>query len=154
MSTLFVTILLVAVSGVLTGAATALRSVNRIWLRHWAERRLAGAGTAQLYLDRPQRLLLAASTGVAGTVFALGAMIGLQVGDRPGSLTQSLVLSAVLLLIFGQLIPRAVGRRWPAETLPWLLPPLRAVERLIAPLALLANRIVRLNRSAEERTPE
>ena len=143
MSTLFVTILLVAVSGVLTGAATALRSVSRIWLRHWAERRLAGAGTAQLYLDRPQRLLLAASTGVAGTVFALGAMIGLQVGDRPGSLTQSLVLSAVLLLIFGQLIPRAVGRRWPAETLPWLLPPLRAVERLIAPLALLANRIVR-----------
>ncbi len=154
MSTLLITLLLVAVAGVLTGAATALRSVSRIWLRHWAERRLAGAGTAQLYLERPQRLLLAASTGIAGTVFALGAMIGLQVGDRAGSLTQSLVLSALLLLVLGQLVPRAVARRWPAETLPWLLPPLRAVERLNAPLATLATRIVRRWVGGDEATAQ
>jgi len=141
-STLLLTLVLVAAVAVLTGAATALRSVSRIWLRHWAERRLAGAGTAQLYLDRPQRLLLAASTGIAGTVFALGAVIGLQVGDRPGSLVQSLVLSALLLVVLGQLVPRAIARRWPAESLPWLLPPLRAVERLNAPLAELATRLV------------
>lgn len=145
MSTLVLTLTLVLVSiaGVLTGAATALRTVSRIWLRHWAERRLAGAGTAQLYLERPHRLLLAASTGIAGTVFALGAVIGLQVGDRAGSLVRSLALSAVLLLVIGQLIPRAIARRWPAESLPWFLPPLRAVERLTAPLAELATRLVR-----------
>lgn len=143
MSSLLLTFVLVAVVGVLTGAATALRSVSRIWLRHWAERRLAGAGTAQLYLERPQRLLLAASTGVAGTVFALGAVIGLQVGDAPAPLAQSLVFSALLLVLLGHLIPRAIARRWPAESLPFLLPPLRAVERLNAPLAALATRIVR-----------
>ena len=143
MSTLFLTFVLVIVVGILTGAATALRTVSRIWLRHWAERRLAGAGTAQLYLERPQRLLLAASTGIAGTVFALGAVIGLQVGDRAGSLVQSLALSGVLLLVIGQLVPRAIARRWPAESLPVFLPPLRAVERLNAPLAELATRLVR-----------
>jgi putative hemolysin len=154
MSTLLLMIVLVSVVGVLTGAATALRSVSRIWLRHWAERRLAGAGTAQLYLERPQRLLLAASTGVAGTVFALGAVIGLQVGDRPGPLTQSLVLSLLLLLVLGQLVPRAVARRWPAESLPVLLPPLRAVERLNAPLAALATRLVRRWSGTDEETAQ
>jgi putative hemolysin len=142
MSTLWLPLLLVLVVGTLTGAATALRTVSRIWLRHWAERRLAGAGTATLYLERPQRLLLAAGTGIAGTVFAIGAIIGLQDGDTPGLLAQHLIVSALALLLIGQLVPRAIARRWPAETLPILLPPLRVVEGLNAPLAALATRIV------------
>lgn len=143
MNGLLLPVLLVVVVGVLTGAATALRSVSRIWLRHWAERRLAGAGTATLYLERPQRLLLAAGTGIAGTVFAIGAIIGLQDGDAPARLAQHLILIAVLLLVVGQLLPRAIARRWPAETLPVLLPPLRVIERLNAPLAEAATRLVR-----------
>lgn len=143
MSSFFLTLALALVVGILTGGATALRSVSRIWLRHWAERRLAGAGTAALYLERPQRLLLAAGTGIAGTVFAMGAVIGLQVGDDFTLLVQHLLLGALLLLIVGQLVPRAVAKRWPAQILPLLLPPLRVVERLNAPLAGLATRAVR-----------
>lgn len=142
MSTLLLPMILVLVVGMLTGAATALRTVSRIWLRHWAERRLAGAGTATLYLERPQRLLLAAGTGIAGTVFAIGAIIGLQDGDSPGRLAQHLIICALALLVIGQLVPRAIARRWPAEALPILLPPLRIVEGLNAPLAALATRIV------------
>ncbi len=142
MSTLMLTLILVAVVGVLTGAATALRSVSRIWLRHWAERRLAGAGTAALYLERPQRLILAAGTGIAGTVFALGAVLGLQDGDRAGALIRALVIAALLLLLVGQLLPRAIARRWPSEVLPLLLPLLRVVEGLTAPLAELGARVV------------
>lgn len=136
-------VILVGIVGSLTGAATALRSVSRIWLRHWAERRLAGAGTATLYLERPQRLLLAAGTGIAGTVFALGAVIGLQHGDHMRALIENIALTAALLLLAGQLLPRAIARRWPGETLPVLLPPLRVVERLTAPLAAAATRIAR-----------
>ena len=47
---LFVCLVLLAC---LTGAATAVRSVSRIWLRHWAEQRLRGAPSADLYLERP-----------------------------------------------------------------------------------------------------
>jgi putative hemolysin len=136
-------VILVGIVGMLTGAATALRSVSRIWLRHWAERQLAGAGTATLYLDRPQRLLIAAGTGIAGTVFALGAVLGLQWGDDGFALARSLVVAAALLLVFGQFVPRALARRWPAEVLPLLLPPLRVIEGLTAPLAMLAMRLVR-----------
>jgi putative hemolysin len=136
-------LILIGIVGVLTAAATALRTVSRIWLRHWAERRLAGSGTASLYLERPQRLLIAAGTGIASTVFALGAVIGLADGDRAGVLARSLLLAALGLLVMGQLIPRAIARRWPAESLPIVLPLLRAVERLTAPLALVAMHLVR-----------
>jgi putative hemolysin len=136
-------LILIGIVGVLTAAATALRTVSRIWLRHWAERRLAGSGTASLYLERPQRLLIAAGTGIASTVFALGAVIGLADGDRAGVLVRSLLLAALGLLVMGQLVPRAIARRWPAESLPLVLPLLRAVERLTAPLALVAMRLVR-----------
>jgi putative hemolysin len=135
-------IVLIGVVGVLTTAATALRTVSRIWLRHWAEQRLAGAGTATLYLDRPQRLLIAAGTGIAGTVFALGAILGLQQGDRGFSLAQYLLIAAVLLLVFGQLVPRAIARRWPAESLPIVLPFLRVSEGLTQPLATAAMALV------------
>jgi putative hemolysin len=136
-------LILIGVVGVLTAAATALRTVSRIWLRHWAERRLAGSGTASLYLERPQRLLIAAGTGIASTVFALGAVIGLADGTEPGVLARSIFLAALGLLVMGQLVPRAIARRWPAESLPIVLPLLRAVERLTAPLALVAMRLVR-----------
>lgn len=143
MTSVWPLLILVGVVGVLTTAATALRSVSRIWLRHWAERRLAGAGTAALYLDRPQRLLIAAGTGIAGIVFALGAILGLQHGDTPVVLVRQLLIAAGLLLVLGQLVPRAIARRWPAETLPVVLPILRGVERFSAPLAALAMHLVR-----------
>ncbi|MEO5567255.1 MAG: hypothetical protein ABIR92_02105 [Gemmatimonadaceae bacterium] len=57
-------IVLIAVAW-LTAGGMAVRSVSRIWLRHWAERRLSGGGAATIYLERPQRLLASAGTGVA-----------------------------------------------------------------------------------------
>lgn len=142
MSSLWPLIVLVGVVGVLTTAATALRTVSRIWLRHWAEQRLAGAGTAALYLERPQRLLIAAGAGIAGTVYTLGAVLGLQQGDSGFSLAQTLLVAAAMLLVFGQLVPRAIARRWPAESLPVVLPLLRVVEGLTQPLARVAMRLV------------
>lgn len=142
MSSLWPLILLVGVVGLLTTAATALRTVSRIWLRHWAEQRLAGAGTAALYLDRPQRLLIAAGAGIAGTVYTLGAVLGLQQGDSGWSLVRTLLVAAASLLVFGQLVPRAIARRWPAESLPVVLPLLRVVEGLTMPLAHVAMRLV------------
>jgi len=156
MSLWVLTIGLLIVVGLLTGAATALRSVSRIWLRHWAEQRLAGAATAALYLERPHQLLVAAGTGIAATVFTLGAVIGLGFGAGAFSVSLRILLTALGLLILGQLLPRAIAKRWPAGTLAVLLPPLRVVERMVAPWAALATRLVdrRLPIPREEPTPQ
>src|ERR671929_2312802 len=62
----------------LTAGAMAVRSVSRIWLRHWTERRLRGSAAAVTYLERPHRLLIGASTGVALTLVLSGVMLGLK----------------------------------------------------------------------------
>ena len=110
----------------LTATASAVRSVSRIWLRHWVERRLSGAPAAALYLARPQRLILAATTGVALTVFAAGTFIGTSAPGTMLGRAEAIIGYALALLILGQLIPRAVARRWPSVIIPPLLPILRA----------------------------
>ncbi|MBK6488770.1 MAG: DUF21 domain-containing protein [Gemmatimonadetes bacterium] len=133
---LVVTIVVVAC---LTAAATAVRSVSRIWLRHWVERRLSGAKTAALYLQRPQRLLLAATTGVAMTVFLAGTFIGTSVPGGVLGRAQAIVVYALTLLLAGQLIPRAVARRWSVLLLPILLPILWLVQLLFMPILVLVR---------------
>ena len=124
----------------LTGAATAVRSVSRIWLRHWAEQRLRGAASAELYLERPQRLLLAAATGIAVTVYVAGALIGAVDADSLAVVARRLAVFALAVLVFGQLIPRAIARRWPTAVVPILMPVLRAVEIVLSPFVTIAKR--------------
>jgi putative hemolysin len=135
---LFVCLILVAC---LTAVATAVRSVSRIWLRHWVERRLRGAPSAELYLERPQRLLLAAATGIAVTVYVAGALIGAVGGVSLPIVARRLAVFAVVVLIVGQLIPRTIARRWPTAVLPVLLPVLRGVEIVLSPFVVVARRV-------------
>ncbi len=132
MTTLGLILLLALLVGWLTAAATAVRSVSRIWLRHWVEQKLAGAAAAELYLDRPQRWLFAAGTGIAATVFATGAAIGLR-ESMPGAIEQ-IVVAILLLMVIGQLVPRAIARRWAAPLAPFLMPVLRVLAWLCTPV--------------------
>jgi putative hemolysin len=137
----------------LTAAATAVRSASRIWLRHWVEQRLSGAVAAELYLDRPHRMLLAATTGVSLTVFAAGAYIGSSVATPWLGVRQTVVYSLVLLVI-GQLIPRAVARRWPSQLIPFLLPPVRALDIALTPLLALVRRVTGERRAEAKRVAQ
>jgi putative hemolysin len=150
MSLAFVTVVATLVVAVLTAAAVAVRSVSRIWLRHWVERRLSGASLAELYLDRPQRLLVSAGSGVALTVFAAGAAIGSSERSALAVVWRVAVMAFVVLAL-GQLLPRAIARRWPAPLVPLLVPVLRAVDVVVAPLRWVGGLIAR---PFCEKTPE
>jgi putative hemolysin len=140
-TTLGLVVLLSLVVASLTAAATSVRFVSRIWLRYWTERRLSGAHGASLLLDRPQRLLIAAGTGIASTVFAMGALIGLRADWS--LLLRDLALSALLLLVVGQALPRAAARRWSRPLIPVLMPMLHALDWLCSPLVDFAGRLAR-----------
>lgn len=112
----------------LSAASAAVRSVSRIWLRHWVEQHLQGAVRGEPYLDRPQSLLAVSSALSAGAVGILGATVGATVTGA-GRLAAAALLGAVAVLIVGQAIPRAVGRHWAMSLAPILLPPLRTIER-------------------------
>jgi putative hemolysin len=136
-------VLLAVVAG-LTAAGMTVRSVSRFWLWHWVEQRLAGSPQGDIYLERPQRLLLAAGTGNALAVFAGGALIGAAYGSVSWELALRLVGAALVVLVVGQVLPRAIARRWPARLAPVLLPPLRVVDLLIAPIRPVARAAARL----------
>ncbi len=132
------------VVALLTAGATAVRAVNRLWLRSWIERDDEDdAEPAQRFVEQPKRLLLSAGTAVALAVFMAGAGLMLLDAGRPWLLLRDAVLLALLILTFGQLLPRAVARRWAPRLVPVFVPVLRAVTVALAPVRFLARRIAR-----------
>ena len=141
---------------VLTAGATAVRSVNRLWLRSWIERgeqdeRLE---PVQRFVERPKRLIMSATTGVALAVFLAGAGLALLNVGEPWMLARDGAVLALLVLTLGQLLPRAVARRWAPQLVPVFVPVLATLAVVLAPFRLLARRIARgLVRLIAPRTP-
>ncbi len=134
------------VVALLTAGATAVRSVNRLWLRSWIERDDANdrLEPVQRFVERPKRLLMSAGTGVALAVFLAGAALALLNAGNPQRLALDALLLALLVLTFGQLLPRAIARRWASRLVPAFVPLLGTLAVLLAPFRLLARRLARL----------
>lgn len=131
----------VGIVAILTAGATAVRAVSRLWLRHWIEHRHARSGTMARYLERPMRLIYAAGTGIMLVVFAMGAIITVSSGMSPWAFTRDAVVFLLLLLLVGQLIPRAIGRRWAPQLVPVLVPALRVADLIVSPILSLAQTV-------------
>lgn len=148
---MLVAVLIVAV---LTVGATAVRAVSRLWLRHWVERQGAALGSMARHLERPTRLVHAAGTGATLVVFATGALLtGLDEGGA-WTLTRDAVIFALLLIGVGQLIPRAIGRRWAPQLVPIMVPLLRVVDSLVSPFLTLGRVVAGWVVPPTQRDPE
>lgn len=142
MSFVLLILLTLVVLAALNAAASAVRSVSRIWLRHWAEAHPDSAAAAESPGDRRERLLAAALAGAAATTAVAGIALGTREGTTWQVLAELLVL-ALVLVVLGQLVPRALARRWAARLMPGVLPPLRVVELLLELILRTARWIVR-----------
>jgi putative hemolysin len=153
MGPLWIVLLIVAGVAAMTLASHAVRAVSRIWLRHWVEQRLRGAGLAEAYLEQPQRLQLAAGAGAAAIVLAGGAVLSMTLHGNPAALAIWLAVAAFGVLIAGVAIPRAIGQRWAVPLAPFLLPLLQVVELLLGVFLLPARALERLLRPGRTATP-
>ena len=131
-------VLLVAL---LTMAATAVRSVSRLWLRHWLEHQVGGVARMAHSLRVVTRLVHAAGGASMLIVLALGASLGVAWRDRPVRLIEEALVAVVLLLVLGQVMPRAIGRRWAPQVVPVAVPVLQLLEGLLAPARAVAARL-------------
>jgi putative hemolysin len=134
-------VLALIVVALLTAGGMAVRSVSRIWLRHWAERQLRGAAAAVAYLERPHRLLTGANAGVALTLLIAGMVVGIA-AHGAGIVWEALAFAGFVIVV-GQLVPRAIARRWPATVAPVVLPMLRIAELVTKPITGAGRMIVR-----------
>ena len=154
MSTWRPLLLLLLIVAWLTAAGMAVRSVSRIWLRHWVERRLRGSATAALYLDRPQRLLLVSGAGVALCVFIAGMVLAVDARGWWGRTAAYVLVAALAVLVAGQLVPRALARRWAPALVPYLLPVLRTLGVVLAPVLVIARAVARRLAREPERSAD
>jgi putative hemolysin len=125
----------------LNAGAMAVRSASRIWLRHWAERRLRGSASVLLFLERPQRLLGAANAANALTLTVAGLWIGWRQRDDSAAAVMLMAAYAALVLLLGIIVPRALARRFPSAFIPLSMPVLNLANSVTAPLLSIGRRI-------------
>ena len=145
-------VLSLLVVALLTAGSMSVRSVSRIWLRHWAERQLRGSAAAVTYLERPHRLLTGASVGVALTLLVAGLFLG--AAERGVGVAWSALAFAGFVIVVGQLVPRAIARRWPAVLAPVVLPVLRLTDVVTTPVIAAARLLTRPFIAERREAPE
>src|SRR5262249_52781275 len=94
---------------------------------------------------RPERTLSAAMMGVTVShIVAASAATWalLHVIGPMAPLVVTLVLTPVML-VFGEIMPKAIAREWATELVLWLFRPLTWAARALTPLVALAQSIVR-----------
>ena len=127
-----------------SAAEMAFIAANRLKLKHLAEEGHAGA---RRYLDsfhRPERFLSTAMMGVTLAHIIASSVTTSTLLPRLGAtapLVATLVLTPVML-VAGEVIPKAVAREWATTLILTLYRPLTWVAVLLYPLVGLANAIV------------
>ena len=127
-----------------SAAEMAFIAANRLKLRHLAE---SGDRTAAEYLEsfrHPERILSAAKIGgpiahviaASSATFALLPVLG---GTAPLIVTVALT---PLMLVFGEIIPKAITREWATELILWLYRPLTWAAVVLMPFVALSNAVV------------
>jgi putative hemolysin len=135
------------VTAFFSAAEMAFIAANRLRLRHLAEE---GSRTAANYLEdfrRPERVLSTAMMGVtiahivasSAVTFALLRELGPYAAWAPWIVTAALT---PVMLVFGEIIPKAVAREWATSLILRLYRPLRWASALLVPFVWTTNTIV------------
>jgi magnesium and cobalt exporter, CNNM family len=141
----WIVVLALLVTAFFSAAEMSFIAANRLRLRHLAE---AGNRNAARYLEsfkQPERLLSTAMMGVTiahitASSVATWALVP-EVGEAP-ALVVTTVLLTPLMLVFGEVIPKAVAREWATALILRLFHVIEIASRILAPLNWSANALV------------
>jgi Mg2+/Co2+ transporter CorB len=149
---------LLALSGFFSSTETALMSINRDRLRHFAREGSRGARAAERLLERPERLIgliLVCNNFVNTAAAAIVTLIGFELGGGPAA-ALGIAVFTVVLIVLGEIAPKTVGALYPERL---ALPAALVYEVLLGLLQpvvwsinLLANGVLRLCGVSRERS--
>ena len=127
-----------------SSAEMSFIAANRVRLRHMAE---AGHRAARRYLEdfrHPERFLSTAMMGVTIAHIVAGAATASGLTPVLGSWAPivATVSLSVVMLVFGEVIPKAIARDWATSIILRLYGPLTLAAALLSPLVTVANAIV------------
>lgn len=150
MITVFLILACLLLSFFFSGMETGVLGLNRARVRHLRERGASGAGVLLDFLHRPGELsatVLAGNTMVNGVVTVLVAQFFLEEGG-PFAAAAAVLIFALFLWVFGDLVPKALFRRFPTRLATRLAPALLVAYVILWPVvkvfAFLTQAVVRL----------
>jgi magnesium and cobalt exporter, CNNM family len=141
---LWLSVLCLLVTMFFSAAEMAFIAANRVRLRHLAEE---GHPVAARYLEdfrSPERVLSTAMMGVTIAHIVAGSALTFALLPVLGGvawLVTTLTLTPIML-VFGEIIPKAVAREWATSLIVKLYRPLTWASKILVPFVSLANAIV------------
>ena len=144
MSLIWLAVLCLFLTMFFSAAEMAFIAANRLRLRHLAEE---GSGTAQSYLEafrQPERVLSTAMIGVTiSHIVAASALTWtlLPVLGGMAPIVVTILLTPVMLVL-GEIIPKAISREWATSLILKLYRPLTWAAVVLVPFVSFANFVV------------
>jgi len=130
-------------SAFLSGQEAAAMALSRLRIRQWVREGRAGARLLQEYLDRPENFLW---TILVGNTLANFVVVTLVVAWLSGQLSHlpwvfwvTLVLTAIILHVVVDLLPKALCRMFPNRFALRLVWPFRVVHFALSPVVALVE---------------
>ena len=135
---------LFSLSAFFSGSETALMTLNRYRLRHLADQNHKGAMLAQKLLESPERLIgmiLLGNNFVNIIITQLATLLGLRLFGDAGLALATGILT-LLLLIFGEVMPKTVGALHPERVAFPAAYIYTAMLKVLWPFVWIVNKLV------------
>jgi putative hemolysin len=142
---LFLIVLGFALAAFFSGSETALVSINWIRLEHWLEKGRTGAAALERFVTEPSRFLGTTLVGTNIAIVMTSSLASWTLANaftdwRPGLVgIVSTVTVTLTLLVFGEIIPKIVGRRHSDAITLKVIHPLRIFYWVFSPIIWLVT---------------
>lgn len=123
-----------------SGSETALVSVNWIRLENWLEKGKSGARSLERFVGDPSRLLGTTLVGTNVAIIMTSSLVSWSlaralVNWSPGAVgVLSTVVVTITILIFGEIVPKVIGRRHTDAITFKIIHPLRVFHWILFPV--------------------
>ena len=123
-----------------SGSETALVSVNWIRLEHWLEKGKSGARALELFVGDPSRMLGTTLVGTNIAIIMTSSLVSWSLARAlldwsPGAVgILSTVIVTITILVFGEIVPKVIGRRHTDAIICKVIHPLRVFHWILFPV--------------------
>jgi CBS domain containing-hemolysin-like protein len=144
-TTILLIVLGFLMSGFFSGSETALVSMNWIRLEHWLEKGRRGARALERFVGDPQKLLGTTLVGTNIAVIMTSSLVSWKLDHTletwPPGLVGLLSTASVtiLMLVFGEIVPKVWGLRHSDSVTLKVIHPLRVFYWIFSPVIFLAS---------------
>jgi CBS domain containing-hemolysin-like protein len=140
-------ILGIVLAAFFSGSETALVSLNWIRLEHWVEKRMRRARALEQFVSDPHRFLGTTLVGTNLAIIMTSSVVSLMFSRSfstwPAGLVGlcAIVTSTSVMLVFGEIIPKVMGRRHSDAITLKVIHPLRVFYWIFSPVIWIVTGI-------------